>query len=129
MRPVRALREEHGIVPRPANTESRRHPAEGVLASCSPIFTCRDAKIATSPFVYRGSAISAPKNWGISSEDDAVFAKDEDDNVYRYSDEDEVPEDQEVIEADEAIHMLVTAWSDNDGEVSDEFTSSLDPWS
>ena len=69
------------------------------------------------------------KNWGISSEDDAVFAKDEDDIVYRYSDEDEVPEDQEVIEADEAIHMLVTAWSDNDGEVSDEFTSSLDPWS
>ena len=64
MRPVRALREEHGIVPRPANTEFRRHPAEGVLASCSPIFTCRDPEIATSPFVYRGSAISPPKKLG-----------------------------------------------------------------
>ena len=40
-----------------------------------------------------------------------------------------MPEDQEVIEPDEAIHMLVTAWSDNGGEVSDEFTSSFGPWS
>ena len=65
----------------------------------------------------------------VEVEDDAVFAKDEEDNVYRYSDEDEVPEGQEVIDADEAIHMLVTAWSDNGGEVSDEFTSSWGPWS
>ncbi len=65
----------------------------------------------------------------VEVEDDDVFAKDEEDNVYRYSDEDEVPEDQEVIESDEAVHMLVTAWSENGGEVSDEFTESWGPWS
>lgn len=65
----------------------------------------------------------------VEVEDDDVFAKDEEGNVYRYSDEDEVPEDQEIIESDEAVHILVTAWSENGGEVSDEFTESWGPWS
>ena len=65
----------------------------------------------------------------ISVEDDDTYAVDDEGNIYCYSDESEVPNDQTVLEASEAVHKLVEAWSENGGEVSDQFIESWGPWS
>ena len=59
----------------------------------------------------------------ITVDEGDVYAKDADGNVYQYSDESEGPEDQTVIEAGEAVHMLVEAWSEDGGDV-DAITAS-----
>lgn len=65
----------------------------------------------------------------ITVDEGDIYAKDEDGNVYRYSDESEVPDDQTVIEAHEAIHILVEAWSEDGGDVDEDFVESFGPWS
>jgi len=50
-------------------------------------------------------------------------------NIYCYSDEADVPEDQNVIEASEAVHKLVEAWSEDGGEADGDFIESFGPWS
>jgi len=62
-------------------------------------------------------------------DDGDVFAVDEDGSVYCYSDEDDVPDDQEVIPSCEAIHRLVEEWSDDGGDVDGNPIESFGPWS
>jgi len=65
----------------------------------------------------------------ISVDDGDVYAEDDDGNIYCYSDEADVPEDKNVIEASEAVHKLVEAWSEDGGEADGDFIESFGPWS
>lgn len=65
----------------------------------------------------------------VSVDDCDFFAVDEDGSVYCYSDEDDVPDDQDVIPSSEAIHRLVEEWSDNGGDVDGTPIDSFGPWS
>jgi len=65
----------------------------------------------------------------IEVEDGDVFAEDDEGNIYCYTDESEVPEDQTVIESGDAIHRLVEEWAENDGEADGELVESFGPWS
>lgn len=58
-----------------------------------------------------------------------IYAEDDDGNIYRYDDADELPEDQTVVEECEAIHKLVEAWADNGGEADGEMMENFGPWS
>lgn len=58
-----------------------------------------------------------------------VFAEDDEGNIYAFESEDEVGDGLEVIEAEDAIHKLVEAWSEDGGEIGDDLFESGGPWS
>ena len=64
----------------------------------------------------------------IEVEDGDVFAEDDEGNVYCYTDESEVPEDQAVMAVSDAVHRLVEEWAENDGEADGELVESFGPW-
>lgn len=65
----------------------------------------------------------------VSVEDGDVFAQDEDGNVYCYSDKEDVPDGQTVVDASDAIHLLVDEWSENGGGDDGMIVESFGPWS
>jgi hypothetical protein len=64
----------------------------------------------------------------VEVDEDSIFAEDDDGNIYCYDDEDEVPEDFSVIDADDAVAQLVENWVDEGGEVDGFMTESYGPW-
>ena len=65
----------------------------------------------------------------ITVDEGDVFAKDDDGNVYCYSSESDVQDGLTVIAASEAIRTLVEEWSENGGDVDEDFVESFGPWS